>query len=114
MLDLLQSYTVDKKDMVQPYCDGNLHVHCNVQGERLTIGATYGVDGYGEAVNPVEYKFDNFIKHVISNFGSIDYDDNVIIEKTDTNYLFVSKFLSVAHRIFNECRATDEVSEEEE
>lgn len=113
MLTLEQSYRVNEKGLMQTDPDGNMHVVLEVRKDRLVVYASYGEDGYGEG-SPVEYCFENFVSQVLANLGSVDDDDIVTINKNDTNRLFVSKFLESAHDIFNGCRATDRMSEEEE
>lgn len=110
MLRLENIYSVNKEGLIQTDPEGDLHVVVDVQKKKLKIDTFYGDDGYGVAIDDVEYSFENFVTQVLANLGSVDSDDVVTINRNDTNYLFVSKFLSNAHIIFNRAYRSGRVS----
>ena len=109
MLTLEQSYSINKEGLIQTDPNGSMHIIVEISNKKLISYTSYGEDGYGEG-SPVEYCFETFVSQVLANLGSIDCDDIVTINRNDTNYLFVSKFLESAHITFNRCYRSGGVS----
>ena len=109
MLRLENIYSVNKEGLIQTDPEGNMRIVIEISNKKLVSYTSYGDDGYGEG-SPVEYSFETFVSQVLANLGSIDGDDIVTINRNDTNYLFVSKFLENAHIIFNRAYRSGRVS----